>query len=284
MAAMRTHAAIAKGASLEAPSNRRPERPAGWYVRPALRAKGARRTPPRHRPRTIAAGRRASCSWPAAAASARTRTSRRATSRWSWSRPTFPEQQKLAKSSNLVITLRNAGDETIPNLGISVDGFDYPKEDDPSLADRSRPVFAANGEPVQIGGFPEAKDGSPRGCDSAYVNVWACGPLAPGREKTLRWSVTAVKAGRYKIGWRANAGLHGKARAVLADGGDEPPSRLVQRRDLAAGAGCPDRGRRPHRDQRRSLTARGSWPGAALDGQTRVLRVAARRSARAGRC
>jgi hypothetical protein len=135
---------------------------------------------------------------------------------------TFPKQQKLAQSSNLVIKLRNAGDETIPNLGIGVDGFDYAKEDDPSLADRSRPVFASNGEPVQIGGFPEAKDGSPRGCDSAYLNVWACGPLAPGREKTFRWSVTAVKAGGFELRWRVFAGLHGKARAVRAGGGDEP--------------------------------------------------------------
>ena len=137
---------------------------------------------------------------------------------------TFPEKQKLAQSSNLVITLRNAGDETIPNLGVGVEGFDYAKDDDPSLADRSRPVFAANGEPVQIGGFPEAKDGSPRGCDSAYVNTWVCGPLAPGREKTFRWSVTAVRAGDFDVRWRVFAGLHGKARAVQAGGGDEPPS------------------------------------------------------------
>ena len=136
---------------------------------------------------------------------------------------TFPEQQKLAQSSNLVITLRNAGDETIPNLGVSVEGFDYQKDDDPALADRSRPVFASNGKPVQIGGFPEATDGGPRGCDSAYLNVWACGPLAPGREKEFRWSVTAVKAGDFDVRWRVFAGLHGKARAVLA-GGDEAPS------------------------------------------------------------
>lgn len=135
----------------------------------------------------------------------------------------FPGDQKLAKSSDMTITLRNAGDETIPNVGVTVTGFNYRKTDDPNLADPERPVFAVNGVPVEIGGFPEAKDATPRGCDSAYVDTWACGPLAPGREKTMRWSVTAVKEGPYKIDWRVNAGLHGNAKAVLAEGGDQVP-------------------------------------------------------------
>jgi hypothetical protein len=137
---------------------------------------------------------------------------------------TFPKDQKLAKDSNLVITLRNAGDETIPNIGVTVDGFNYRRVDDADLADPERPVFAVNGVPVQIGGFPESKDATPLGCDTAYVNTWACGPLRPGRERTLRWSVTAVRAGRYKLDWKVNAGLDGKAKAVQADGGDEAPA------------------------------------------------------------
>src|SRR5215212_3284677 len=36
----------------------------------------------------------------------------------------FPETQKLAQSSDLVVTLRNAGRETIPNIGLTVDGLD----------------------------------------------------------------------------------------------------------------------------------------------------------------
>jgi hypothetical protein len=135
----------------------------------------------------------------------------------------FPGDQKLARSSNLTITLRNAGDETIPNLGVTVNGFNYRKTNDPQLADRNRPVFVVDGVPVEIAGFPEAKTATPPGCVSAYVDTWACGPLRPGREKTLRWSVTAVKAGPFKIDWRVNAGLHGNARAVLAGGGDQVP-------------------------------------------------------------
>ena len=136
-------------------------------------------------------------------------------------RATFPEEQKLAKSSDLIVTLRNAGRETIPNIAVTVNGLDRRKKD-PDLADPTRPVFALNGVQVEIAGFPEAKDASPRGCDSAYVNTWACGPLRPDQQKTFRWSVTAVQAGDFKIDWRVAAGLDGKAKAVQAGGGPAP--------------------------------------------------------------
>jgi hypothetical protein len=79
-----------------------------------------------------------------------------------------------------------------------------------------------NGKPREIGGLPEAKEATPRGCDTAYVNTWACGRLAPGAEKTFVWGVTAVRAGPYDIGWRVSAGLDGKARAVGSGGGEAP--------------------------------------------------------------
>lgn len=141
-------------------------------------------------------------------------------------RASFPDRQKLAQSSDLEITVRNAGDQAIPNVAVTVDGLDYKKAEDPSLADSTRPMFALDGVQVEIGGFPEAKDAAPRGCDTAYVNTWACGPLKPGREKTFKWSVTAVRAGPYKIAWQVAAGLDGKARAVSAGGGEAPRGRF----------------------------------------------------------
>jgi hypothetical protein len=133
----------------------------------------------------------------------------------------FPQDQKLAKSSDLVVTVRNAGQKTIPNIAMTVNGLDRRKTD-PDLADPNRPVFALNGVQVEIAGFPEAKDASPRGCDTAYVNTWACGPLKPNEQKTFRWSVTAVQAGKFKVAWRVAAGLDGKANAVAAGGGPAP--------------------------------------------------------------
>jgi hypothetical protein len=133
----------------------------------------------------------------------------------------FPENQKLAKSSDLVVTVRNAGKATIPNIAMTVNGLDRRKKD-PDLADPNRPVFALNGVQVEIAGFPEAKDAAPRGCDTAYVNTWACGPLKPNQQKTFRWSVTAVQAGDFKVSWRVAAGLDGKAKAVTMGGGPAP--------------------------------------------------------------
>jgi hypothetical protein len=141
-------------------------------------------------------------------------------------RASFPEDQKLAKSSSLVISVRNAGNRTIPNIAVTVDGFNFRKPD-PELADPERPQFVINGVPREIGGFPEAKEASPLGCDTAYVNTWACGPLRGGRERTFRWSVTAVKAGDFEITWRVAAGLDGKAKAVGAGVGEAPRGRFT---------------------------------------------------------
>jgi len=155
-------------------------------------------------------------------------------------RASFPDHQKLAKSSDMIVTVRNAGDKTIPDIAVTVNGFDERKKD-PDLADPTRPVFAVNGVQVEIAGFPEAKDATPRGCDTAYVNTWACGPLKPDEEKTFRWTVTAVQAGDYRIDWRVAAGLDGKAKAVAAGGARRARGR-----------------RRPHDRQRDSLSSRRS--------------------------
>jgi hypothetical protein len=133
----------------------------------------------------------------------------------------FPERQKLAQRSSLVITVRNAGDEAVPNVAVTVRGFSY-RATASGLSDPERPQFVLNGVQRQIGGFPEAKAVAPLGCDTAYVNTWACGRLKPDAEKTFVWKVTAVKAGPYEIAWNVAAGLDGKARAVGAGGGEAP--------------------------------------------------------------
>jgi hypothetical protein len=136
-------------------------------------------------------------------------------------RASFPEKQRLARSSDLVIAVRNAGDRTIPNIAVTVEGFNF-RKDDPTLSDAERPQFAVNGLPREIGGFPEAKDATPLGCETAYVDTWACGRLQAGAEKTFRWSVTAVQAGDYRISYSVAAGLDGKAKAVGAAAGGAP--------------------------------------------------------------
>jgi hypothetical protein len=128
-------------------------------------------------------------------------------------RATFPGGQSLAKRSNLLITVRNADTKTIPNLAVTLMGFAF-REKESQVADPSRPRFVINGKPVEVGTFPESTEESPEGCGTAYVSTWACGPLKAGRERTFRWSVTAVKAGPYRVRYTVAAGLNGKAKAV----------------------------------------------------------------------
>jgi hypothetical protein len=130
----------------------------------------------------------------------------------------FPASQKLAKRSDLVIQVRNSGAKTVPDVAVTVNGL-YVRKPNPDLADPNRPMFVINGRAKDIGGGPEAKeDVLPEGCDTAYVNTWACGPLKPGRERTFKWNVTAVEAGNYTISYKVSAGLDGKAKAVAASG------------------------------------------------------------------
>lgn len=135
-------------------------------------------------------------------------------------RAEFPQKQKLAKRSDLVVTVRNADRRTIPNIAVTVRGFEERLEDR-GLADPSRPVFVINGRPKEIGTFPESKEAAPEGGETAYVGTWALGKLKPGEEKTFRWNVTAVRSGPYKISYEVAAGLDGKARAV-GEGGEAP--------------------------------------------------------------
>jgi hypothetical protein len=115
----------------------------------------------------------------------------------------FPDSQSLAKRSEMVIAVKNVDSKTIPNAAVTVNSFDQ-RSNDPNLADPSRPLFVLNS--------------GPHGGDTSYVGTWALGPLKPGQVKTFKWDVTAVKAGPYRLTYKVNAGLAGKAKAVLASG------------------------------------------------------------------
>jgi hypothetical protein len=115
----------------------------------------------------------------------------------------FPTEQRLAGQETFRVVVRNAGQETIPNVAVTVDSFDEDSEQ-AGLADASRPVWVL--------------DSPPRGGFTAYVNTWALGELAPRQTKEFEWRVTPVVAGTHTVDYAVSAGLSGKARAVLDDG------------------------------------------------------------------
>jgi hypothetical protein len=158
-------------------------------------------------------------------------------------RATFPRAQSLAKKSNILITVKNAGQKTVPNVAVTLTGLDY-RSKQQGVADPNRPQFVVNGIPRKIGGFAESQDATPRakvqggvsnspedqqprGGETAYVDTWALGPLKPGQQITFHWGVTAVKAGPYKLRYVVAAGLNGKARAIDAATGRRPRGRFV---------------------------------------------------------
>lgn len=165
-------------------------------------------------------------------------------------RAEFPTDQKLAKRSDLELVVRNAGSRPIPNLAVTfgrnsekgrIDTF-YKRVDDPSLADPRRPIFAVNGRPREIGGLPEAQEQVPQGSQTAYVDTYAAGELPPGRTRVLKWNVTAVDPGPFRLVWTVSASLSGKSKAVLPNGQppvgsftgtirEDPPRSRVSQRD-----------------------------------------------------
>lgn len=132
----------------------------------------------------------------------------------------FPPKQAIAQDAALEIAIRNPGGRTIPNVAVTVDSFSY-KSTYPNLAANLRPTWIVNRGPGRIANPPPEGESinAAGGAQTAYVNTWAMGTLAPGGVKTFVWKVTPVKAGRHTLHFQIAAGLDGRARARLANGG-----------------------------------------------------------------
>ncbi len=133
----------------------------------------------------------------------------------------WPEDQKLAKSSRLVIEVTNQGEEVIPDVAVTVLGFDYELRDpnnrdlpDPDVADPERPQFVVDRSPIEFLTEKAGPDDSlvdkevavPYGRQTAYVGTYTLGELDPDETAIFRWDVTAVKAGPYELDWSVAGG------------------------------------------------------------------------------
>jgi hypothetical protein len=117
-------------------------------------------------------------------------------------RAEFPKRQHIGAKEEFALTVRNTGDQAVPVVSVSVDGFVSPSAQT-GLSDRSRPVWVV--------------DDGPLGGDSAYVETWTLGRLDRGASRTFTWRVVPVVAGDRTVRYRVSAGLHGEAKATLAD-------------------------------------------------------------------
>jgi hypothetical protein len=124
----------------------------------------------------------------------------------------FPGRQRLADEVQLRITVKNEDTRMIPNLAVTVDGFNM-HNDTPDIAERPRPIWVIDDGPVNS--------------TTAFTNTWAVGPVPAGQERTLVWKVAAVRAGTYSLRWRVAAGLNGKAKA--SEDGQPPSGQFIAR-------------------------------------------------------
>jgi len=132
----------------------------------------------------------------------------------------FPAIQSIARKTSFVLQVRNTGVNTVPNVAVTVDSFDY-TSNYPNLAANKRPVWVVERGPGAIPRQPvESEEISPPGGgQTAYVNTWALGSLPPNRTRTFVWRVVPVKSGAYAVHYTVAADLAGKAKAELPSGG-----------------------------------------------------------------
>jgi hypothetical protein len=131
----------------------------------------------------------------------------------------FPSAQSIARPTRFALEVENAGPNIVPNVAVTIDSFDYTSSY-PELAADKRPVWAIEQGPGTVASPPVESEqiSPPGGGQTAYVNTWALGALAPGKTRTFAWRVVPVKAGSYTVHYTIAAGLSGKAKARLTTG------------------------------------------------------------------
>jgi hypothetical protein len=135
-------------------------------------------------------------------------------------RAIFPTHQSIARQTAMALRVRNTGTRTVPNVAVTIDSFAY-TSNFPGLAANKRPIWVVEEGPGAIPRKPAESEtvSPPGGGQTAYVNTWALGPLAPGQTSTFLWRVVPVKGGVHVVHYTVAAGLSGNAHARLAEGG-----------------------------------------------------------------
>ncbi len=157
----------------------------------------------------------------------------------------FPSKQALAQNTNLTLAVENSGDQTIPNLAITIFTTSNASTDESATTTTgttggttttseelptAQGSFSVRSEqeglaipfrPVWIleEGFPKYEGQiASAGAEAAQTDTYGFGELAPNATKRIVWNVTPVQGGTYTVHYRVAAGLEGKAKAVTADG------------------------------------------------------------------
>jgi hypothetical protein len=137
----------------------------------------------------------------------------------------FPSHQFIGQTTLMEIDVKNTGKKTVPALTVTVTVTVEGKEGgaaqipfaihDPQagLAGPDRPVWVLSAT------YPRRNGSSaPGGAQSSNARTYTFGPLKPGKSVEAVWKLSAVRAGKYTLGYEVEAGLTGKARAKTSSG------------------------------------------------------------------
>ena len=135
----------------------------------------------------------------------------------------FPAEQRLGQTSLMKLGIENTGDKTIPALSVTVtiageegETSSLPfavRDPQPDLAQPDRPVWVLAEDFPQVLGSP-----GNAGTSSASDKSFDFGPLKAGRSIVGLWKLSAVRRGDFKVAYRVDADLSGRAKAEIADG------------------------------------------------------------------
>jgi hypothetical protein len=154
----------------------------------------------------------------------------------------FPNHQKLADTSDLQLEIQNAGNETVPNLTVTINtvaegqrnlkspatstgsgqGSFNIRVDEPNLASPFRPVWVLEQDYPKLitSKYPlsDLERAPTAGAAAAQTDTFQFGPVKPNEGKDIAWRVTPVRPGTYTVHYEVSASLTGKAKAITPDG------------------------------------------------------------------
>lgn len=145
----------------------------------------------------------------------------------------FPTLQRLGQTSLLKLSIKNDGDETVPNLvvyftvaGKQGETASLPfgvHERQAGLAASTRPVWVlAEHFPKLAGASADEKGGA----TTSSPKTFAFGALKAGETRSAVWKLSAVREGKYTLRYQVGAGLGTQTKAKT-EGGVAPGGTFV---------------------------------------------------------
>jgi hypothetical protein len=135
----------------------------------------------------------------------------------------FPTKQAIGQTSLMKIDVENAGNETVPALTVTVNiqGKEGEEAQIPFAIHDTQAGLAGPDRPVWVlaATYPRrAGSSDPGGAQTSNAKTYSFGPLKPGKSVEAVWKLSAVRAGKYTIGYEVDAGLSGEAKAETSSG------------------------------------------------------------------